>query len=213
MGMEKRSNQRSDARFSVVIVDDHPMVRDGLAVMLEARRLARVVAKTSGVDETVRAVHKLGVPDMVLSDIRMPNGDGFELLKKLRTFWPNIRVLLLAGMPLKEEEARAREGGAAGYLPKSCDIDILADAIKSAVADAKTFICESFSPPPSILSPREMDVLKYVAEGKQRDEIAIILGISPETVKSRMKSLMAKLDTTNAPGAVHRAHELGILQA
>ena len=122
--MEKRSNQRRDARFSVVIVDDHPMVRDGLAVMLEARRLARVVAKTSGVDETVRAVHKLGVPDMVLSDIRMPNGDGFELLKKLRKFWPNIRVLLLAGMPLKEEETRAREGGAAGYLPKSCDIDI-----------------------------------------------------------------------------------------
>ena len=147
MGMERKGNQRSDARFSVVIVDDHPMVRDGLAVMLEARRLARVIAKTSGVDETVRAVHKLGMPDIVLSDIRMPNGDGFELLKKLRAFWPGIRVLLLAGMPLKEEEARAREGGAAGYLPKSCDIDILADAIKSAVADAKTFICESFNPP------------------------------------------------------------------
>ena len=211
--MEKDNKSKGASPLSVVIVDDHPMVRDGLAVMLEARRLARVVAKTSGVEETVKAIHKLGVPDIVLSDIRMPNGDGFELLKKLRIFWPGIRVLLLAGMPLREEESRARDGGAAGYLPKSCDIDMLADAIKSAVADKKTFICESFTPPPALLSPREMDVLKYVAEGKQREEIAIILGISSETVKSRMKSLMVKLDTTNAPSAVHRAHELGILQA
>ena len=211
--MEKDGRTNGCAPLAIVIADDHPMIRDGLAVMLEARRLARVVAKTDGVDMTVKAIRRLGVPDIVLSDVRMPNGGGFELLKKLRTFWPGIRVLLLAGMPLKEEEARAKDEGAAGYLPKSCDMDVLADAIRTAAGDPEAFVCESFRPAPALLSPREMDVLKYVAEGKQRDEIAIILGISPETVKSRMKSLFLKLDTTNAAGAVHRAHELGILQA
>lgn len=208
-----KEHSKSNGPLTVIIVDDHPMVRDGLAVMLEARRVARVVAKTSGLDETVKAVHKLGVPDVVISDIRMPGGDGFEVLAKLRQFWPGIRVLLLAGMPLREEETRARDFGAAGYLPKSCDMDVLADALRSIATEPKSFISETFKPEPTILSQREQEVLNYLAQGKRKEEIAIILGIGFETVKSRAKSLMQKLDVTNAAGAVHRAHELGILRS
>lgn len=208
-----KEHSKNDGPLTAIIVDDHPMVRDGLSVMLEARRVARVIAKTSGLDETIKAVHKLGVPDVVISDIRMPNGDGFEVLTKLRHFWPDIRVLLLAGMPLREEESRARDLGAKGYLPKSCDMDVLANALRSIVVEQESFVCESFKPEPKLLSQREQEVLNYLAQGKRKEEIAIILGIGFETVKSRAKSLMQKLDVTNAAGAVHRAHELGILRS
>lgn len=199
--------------ITTIIVDDHPMVRDGLAVMLSARRIFDVVQVCGDAEEAIAYIRKNGCPDVVLSDVRMPGMDGFALIAKLHRFYPHARVLLLAGMPLREESERAKAGGAAGYMSKSADMDRLSQAIQEIAEDPGFFAEDSFMPSPSILSPRELDVLRLLAKGFQREGIAAKLCISPETVKSRIKTMMIKLDVSNATQAVSRAYELGILRA
>jgi DNA-binding NarL/FixJ family response regulator len=198
--------------ISIMVVDDHPMVREGLAAMLESERDFSVTALAASGEEAV-AIGKMANPDVVLSDIRMPGIDGFGLLEKLKETHPDINVLLVAGMPLKEEETRAREEGARGYLPKSVDQDRLVAAIRDIAAGTSDFVCEGFTAAPSTLTPRELDVLRLAAQGKQRDQIAEALGIGAESVKTHLKGIMTKLDCPNATSAVARAYELGILRA
>ena len=143
----------------------------------------------------------------------MPGIDGFGVLAKLKESHPDIRVLLMVGMPLKEEEARAREEGAKGYLPKNVDQDRLVAAIRTIAAGGPGFVCEEFQAAPSTLTARELDVLREVASGKQRDAIAASLGIGAESVKTHLKGIMTKLSCPNATSAVSRAYELGILRA
>ena len=188
------------------------MVRDGLEVMLSARRIFKVVHCCANGEEAVAYVRDKGCPDVVLSDVRMPVMNGFEMTEKLRRLNPGARVLLLAGMPLKEEERRAREGGARGYLPKNVDQDRLTEAIRKIAADDSCFVCEEFQSAPSPLTVRELDVLRHLAKGLQRDQIAEQLGIGPESVKTHMKGLMNKLDCPNAAAAVAKAFESGILR-
>lgn len=103
----------------IVIIDDHPVVRDGMSAMLENESDFSVVCSAKSGEDAVDFVRKHGEPSIVVSDIRMPGMDGFETLAKLKRFYPSIRVLLLAGMPLKVEEEKARAEGARGYLPKA----------------------------------------------------------------------------------------------
>ena len=198
--------------ISLMIVDDHPMVREGLAAMLESEQDFVVSALAASGEEAV-AIGRMSAPDVVLCDIRMPGFDGFETLARLKAERADVKVLLLAGMPLKEEEQRAREEGARGYLPKSIDQDRLTEAIRAIAAGAKEFISEQFDVAPSTLTPRELDVLRQVAQGKQRDAIAEALGIGAESVKTHLKGIMGKLNCPNATSAVARAYELGILRA
>lgn len=197
--------------ISILIADDHPMVREGLEAMLESEEGFKVVALASDGFDAVR-LYSVNRPDIVLSDIRMPGLDGFGMLADIRGEYPNAKVLLLAGMPLKEEERRAREGGARGYLPKNVDQDRLTEAIRKIAADDGCFVCEEFQSAPSPLTVRELDVLRHLAKGLQRDQIAEQLGIGPESVKTHMKGLMNKLDCPNAAAAVAKAFESGILR-
>ncbi len=121
--------------------------------------------------------------------------------------------MLLAGMPLKAEVDEARSLGAAGYLPKSSKRGVLAAAIRRVVAEPGVFVEEAYVQPKTILSAREAEILKYMALGKTREEIAMILGIGFETVRTHTKNLIAKLDASNSTGAVSRAYELGLLRA
>ena len=192
----------------ILIVDDHPMVREGLAAMLESEEGFAVVGLAANGEEalaTAAATH----PDVILSDVRMPKLDGFAMLERLK----GAKVLLLAGMPLKDEEQRARDLGAKGYLPKDVDQDRLSDAIREIAAKDDVFVCDAFQAAPSLLTARELDVLKHLAKGLQRDQIAAALGIGPESVKTHLKGIMVKLHVPNATSAVGRAFELGILRA
>ena len=192
----------------ILIVDDHPMVREGLAAMLESEEGFAVVGLAANGEEalaTAAATH----PDVILSDVRMPKLDGFAMLARLK----GAKVLLLAGMPLKDEEQRARDLGAKGYLPKDVDQDRLSDAIREIAAKDDVFVCDAFQAAPSLLTARELDVLKHLAKGLQRDQIAAALGIGPESVKTHLKGIMVKLHAPNATSAVGRAFELGILRA
>ena len=113
----------------------------------------------------------------------------------------------------REEEQRARENGARGYLPKDVDQARLAKAIREIAATEDSFECVEFQAAPSLLTTREMDVLRLVAQGNQRDQIAAALGIGAESVKTHLKGIMNKLGCPNATSAVGRAYELGILRA
>lgn len=197
--------------YSILIVDDHPMVREGLDAMFSSERDFSVESASNGMEALKRVAKK--EYDVILCDIRMPMMDGFETLAGIRRRRFTQNVLLMAGMPLKEEEERARREGARGYLPKNADADRLIAAIREIVENKDTFVVEEFTAAPSLLTGREMDVLQLVAQGLQRDEIARALGIGPESVKTHMKGIMTKLDRPNATSAVGRAYELGILRA
>lgn len=200
------------ALISIMIVDDHPMVREGLAAMLASEE-GFVISALADDGFVGVACAKESKPDIVLCDIRMARMDGFETLGRLKEMYPDIKVLMLAGMPLRAEEQRARDEGAAGYLPKNVDHDSLTAAIRAIAAGTDRFVCEEFEPAPSTLTPRELDVLRLAAQGRQREEIAGSLGIGPESVKTHLKGIMTKLGCPNATSAVSRAYELGILRA
>ena len=195
-------------KIRILIVDDHPMVREGLAAMLESEEGFAVAGLAANGEEALKLVAEAR-PDVILSDVRMPKLDGFAMLERLK----GAKVLLLAGMPLKDEEQRARELGAKGYLPKDVDQDRLSEAIREIAAGGGDFVCEAFQSAPSPLTARELDVLRHLAKGLQRDQIAAALGIGSESVKTHLKGIMVKLHVPNATSAVGRAFELGILRA
>ena len=188
------------------------MVREGLEAMLTSDGAFDVVALAANGAEALEVLPKSSV-DVVLSDVRMPRMDGFAMLEHLRRLMPGVKVVFLAGMPLKEEEARARRDGAAGYLPKDVDQDRLSTVIKAIASGEESVATEQFQSAPSILTVREMDVLRLLAQGNQRDQIAARLGIGAESVKTHLKGIMTKLNCPNATSAVGRAYELGILRA
>ena len=143
----------------------------------------------------------------------MPKGDGFGMLAAMRNSHPDVRVLLLAGMPLKDEETRAREDGARGYLPKSLDGRELVKFIRRIAKTPSGFASNAYQQNTGVLSDKELTVLQYASEGKTRDEIAVIVGVSPETVKTHLKHIMEKFDTVNTAASVARGFELGLLRA
>lgn len=194
----------------IMIVDDHPVVREGLEAMLESAKGFRVVASAADGETAVEKVAKAN-PDILVLDIRLPGMDGFATLEAIRKERPDQKALLLAGMPLKAELSRAREMGASGYLPKNVDHRRLLDALRT-IAAGGPFQEETLPEVPSMLTAREMDVLKYLALGKTREEVGLILGIALETVRTHTKSIQVKLDASNTTGAVSRAYELGILR-
>lgn len=194
----------------IMIVDDHPVVREGLEAMLESAKGFRVVASAADGETAVEKVAKAN-PDILVLDIRLPGMDGFATLEAIRKERSDQKALLLAGMPLKAELSRAREMGASGYLPKNVDHRRLLDALRT-IAAGGPFQEETLPEVPSMLTAREMDVLKYLALGKTREEVGLILGIALETVRTHTKSIQVKLDASNTTGAVSRAYELGILR-
>ena len=183
----------------IMIVDDHPVVRDGMEAMLENESDFKVVASVADGQSAIETCRRMGAPDVVVMDIRMPG------MKLKRTF-ADISVLLLAGMPLKVEVEDARRLGARGYLPKSIDWAKLVAAIRRAASDDATFIEEScVDEKVGPLSPREQEIIKYLSLGKTHEEMAIIFGISPETVRSHVKGIFRKLDCSHAAAPTRRA--------
>ena len=199
----------------VMIVDDHPVVRNGLEAMLSVEEDMEVVAAVEGGDAAVAwcAKNARNLPGVVVADVHMPNGDGFGMLAAMRNSYPGVRVLLLAGMPLKDEETRAREDGARGYLPKSLDGRELVKFIRRIAKTHSGFASNAYQQNTGVLSDKELTVLQYASEGKTRDEIAVIVGVSPETVKTHLKHIMEKFDTVNTAASVARGFELGLLRA
>jgi DNA-binding NarL/FixJ family response regulator len=173
--------------ITILLVDDHPVVREGLRGMLAAEDDLAVVAEAGGAAEAVAAVlaHQ---PDVVLMDLRMPGGDGVEATARVLVQRPGTRVVVLTTYDTDADILRAVEAGAAGYLLKDASRAELAQAIRAA-ARGETVLAPSVAAKlvsrmrsPVELSRREIEVLRLVARGRTNAEIGGELLISEATV-------------------------------
>lgn len=200
----------------ILLVDDHPVVREGLRGMLAAEDDLEVVAEAGGAAEAVAAV-RAHEPDVVLMDLRMPGGDGVEATSRVLVQRPETRVVVLTTYDTDADILRAVEAGAAGYLLKDASRAELAQAIRAA-ARGETVLAPSVAAKlvsrmrsPVDLSRREIEVLRLVARGRTNAEIGRELLISEATVKTHLLRTFGKLDVSDRTAAVTAALERGIL--
>ena len=201
-----------ERKLSVIIVDDHPIVREGLRSMLASTEDIAVAALLASGDELVDFCRRNGLPDLILMDIRMPGMGGFETFDRLKRFFPKARVLFVAGMPIPDEERKARAAGAAGYVSKSAPRGQLVTFMRYAAEKPGEFVSDEFVAAKSPLTPKEIEILQSLAEGDMQEEIAQRLGISQETVKSHVKTMRQKLEARNTVALVAKGYQLGILR-
>lgn len=199
------------AAVRLLIVDDHAVVREGLAAMLGGDPGIARIAIAAGAAEAERAC-AAEVPQVMLLDLRMPGGDGLALLDTVRARWPAVRVILLSASATAAEVGRARRAGAAGYLSKSTDRAALLAAIRVAAAGGTCFADGGAMPVDDHgLSARELEVLSHLGRGLSNDDLGRVLGVSAETIKSHLKSIFAKLGVAGRTEAVARAFALGLV--
>lgn len=199
-----------------MIVDDHSMVRMGMAGLLAMEPDMRVVAEAEDLDQAVDAFWKHR-PDVTLMDVRMPGGSGLQALERLKDIDPAARVVMLSTYDLEEPMIAAHQLGACGYLLKSVKFDELVAAIRSIHGGGICFppallnhIAARASTKP--LTPREIETLDLLRRGFSNKEIGQALEISESTAKFHVKAILAKLEVTDRAEAVAVAFERGLLQ-
>jgi len=200
----------------VLVADDHPVVREGLAALINRRPDMAVVAEASTGQEAVEQflLHR---PDVALLDLRMPEMDGVEVIAAIREQVPTARLVVLTTYADEEDIHRSLRAGARGYLLKDAPRDELLDCVR-AVHDGQTVI------PPAIavklasrlrateLTPRELDVLRLLATGQSNKQIAAALFIAEGTVKIHVNALLRKLEAADRTGVVTLALKRGLLR-
>jgi DNA-binding NarL/FixJ family response regulator len=219
-------------RIRALIVDDYPVVREGLRTMLSTDRTVQVVGEASDGAEAVAMVAEKK-PNVVLMDIRMPNMDGIEATRQIKDKYPSTAVIVLTTYDSDAHVIDAVRAGASGYLLKDVSRELLLHTIRT-VSSGTTLIrtdllFEAISsliqPKPAFpetevstiqaleeLTPREREVLQLVTEGHTNKEIGKALSVSEVTIKKHMQSILAKLDTTNRAGAVAKVTRAGFIK-
>jgi DNA-binding NarL/FixJ family response regulator len=205
----------------LVLADDHPLVREGIRAMLATNDDIDVVAVASSGPEAV-AIARREHPDLVLMDLRMPDGDGVEATGVIAGEGL-ARVVILTTYDTDEDILRAIEAGASGYLLKDIGPAELARSVRAAAAgetvlarpaaDAVLGRLRSRSPAPAgpVLSVQEVNVLRLASEGATNAAIGAELHISETTAKTYLRRAFEKLDVTDRTSAVRRAIELGLI--
>jgi DNA-binding NarL/FixJ family response regulator len=205
---------------TVLIADDHPVVREGLRGMLAADPAITVVGEAGSGDEAV-AMARMHRPDVVLMDLRMPGGDGVQATTGILATAPGTRVVVLTTYETDADIVRAVEAGAAGYLLKDTPRQDLVAAIRAAARGetvlgptvAGRLVSQLRRPATEPLSAREAEVLALVARGSTNAEIGRALYISEATVKTHLLRAFGKLGVSDRTAAVTTAIELGMLPA
>jgi DNA-binding NarL/FixJ family response regulator len=212
----------SDIR--VVVVDDHQIVREGLASLLGALDRIEVVGTAADGREAVHVVAE-ATPDVVVMDIQMPRLDGIEATRMITGRHPGVRVVMLTMNEDDETVLSAIRAGASGYLLKGSGADEVATAISAAASGGMVFgaslaarVATYFSGPPRVeaapepfpdLTDRERDVLRLLAAGKSNDAIAAELYVSNKTVRNAVSGVYAKLHAAGRAEAIITAREAG----
>jgi two-component system, NarL family, response regulator len=201
----------------ILIADDHSVVRDGLAAVLEFQADMTVVGHAKNGREAVERFRELR-PDLALMDLAMPELDGSGAIMAIRGEFPDARILVLTTYSGDESVFRALENGAKGYLLKDCSTADLLGAIRTihsggahVSAPAGARLAERAMGGPA-LSAREIEVLNWIAAGKSNKEIAAQLFISEGTVKTHVLSIHEKLGVGDRTEAVVKAIKRGILR-
>ena len=207
-----------------LIVDDHPVTREGLRTALElSDDQVVVVGEAASGEEAVERARELA-PDVVFMDVRMPGMDGIEATRRIREAAPDTKVILITIDESRGAISEAIQAGVSGYLLKDASPDALVDAAKNAIEGnavihpqlTKTFIEEVRLVEPgeggaTPLSKREREILQKVADGSTTRQVANELGISPHTVKTHLERIFEKLGANDRAQAVAMAIRQGIV--
>ena len=208
----------------ILVVDDHPVLRDGLVAVLSTQADFEIVGEAETGAEAVLAAAELQ-PDIVMMDLEMPEMDGVEALKQMRDHDPDVRVIVFTAYDTDDRIMAAIQAGAQGYLLKGAPRDQVFEAIRvvnagnsllQPVVAAKllTRMRRGTDDPGATdsVTPREMEVIRLLAQGFQNKEIAAELGITQRTAKFHVGSILAKLGAGNRTEAVTIAAQRGMIK-
>ncbi|EJL80851.1 response regulator containing a CheY-like receiver domain and an HTH DNA-binding domain [Herbaspirillum sp. CF444] len=211
------------APIRIYIADDHTIVRDGLAVMLQVHSDITVVGSGSDGRQAVKEVVSLR-PDIVIMDIAMPNLNGIEAALLLRNDAPGVKIIMLSMYATKEHIFRALQAGARGYLLKNSAGSELVNAIRIVQAGQRylsqkisdtvvdDYLLENrVSGPLDALSAREREVLQLVAEGHSSAQVAVMLSLSPKSIETYRSRLMQKIGVSDLPSLVKFSIHHGLI--
>ena len=203
------------AQIRVLSIDDHPLVREGLAALINDQPDMRIVGQGSTGHEAIKLFRDLQ-PDVALMDVRLPDISGIDAMITIRSEFPEARVLIVTSSEGDVEMQRALQGGARGYMLKSMPPKELLDAIRKVHAGKKaipteiaTHLANHMSD--EALTSREVEILQQVAEGNRNRDIAERLFISEGTVKVHIKHIMEKLGANDRTQAITIAVRRGII--
>lgn len=209
--------------IEVLLVDDHPVILDGVRGRLEEHEGIRVVGTVGDGREVEKEVERLE-PDIVFMDISLPGVNGLDLTRKLKERWPQLAVIVLSMHDNREYVRRAMEHGASGYILKNAPSRELVEGVKAVVKGERYFSAElsqkmvdelmgGEKKERSVLTPRQREVLIGIASGKTSKEIAEELGISPRTVDTHREDIMKRLRIHTGIELAKYAIEKGIVSA
>src|SRR5580692_12723842 len=204
-----------EIKIKVLCVDDHPLVRKGIASILSNENDMRLVAEAGDGSEAVDRFRE-HQPDVTLMDLRMPNMDGVQATQAIRKEFPEARIIALTSYDGDQDIYRALEAGVRGYMLKEMVHTDVLRAIRTVYSGKRLMpqeVAERLSEyfPQVALTPREVEVLGCVAKGMANKEIATLLGTASGTVKMHVQNILEKLGASDRTHAVTIAMERGIL--
>ncbi len=205
-----------DKRISVLCVDDHPIVREGIVSIIEGDSDLQLVAESATAQDAIAAFHAWK-PDVTVIDLRLPDRDGVDVIRELRREFPRARFVVLTSAEGDIDIRRALEAGAQAYLIKGVVRTELRQVIKAVYsgerhvpANVAEKVSAHLSDP--TLTVRELEVLQLVAEGLRNKEVAVRLSISEDTVKMHLRNVMQKLGVNDRTHAVMVAVRRGFIR-
>jgi DNA-binding NarL/FixJ family response regulator len=199
----------------VLVVDDHPLLREGIAAVLAGQPDMELVGEACDGAEAIDR-HAALRPDVTLMDLQMPGTDGIQAIRAIRKAVPDARIAILTTYRGDVRALHAIEAGAQGYLLKSALRKELIEAIRALAAGRRYFPAEIATELANhigkdVLTPREIQVLQRLAAGLANKQVASELGVSEDTVKGHVSSVMEKLGASNRTHAVALGIERGII--
>jgi DNA-binding NarL/FixJ family response regulator len=204
------------ARINVFSVDDHPLLREGIAAIINNQPDMRMVAQAATGNEAIQMFRQLQ-PDVTLMDLRLPDLSGIDAMIAIRSDFPEARIIMLTTFEGDADIRRSLEAGARGYMLKNTPPKDMVDNIRHVHAGKKRIppevaahLAEFFDG--DALTKREIDVLRHISRGNRNREIGEKLFISEETVKVHIKHIMEKLGASDRTEAMAIAVRRGIIQ-